>query len=203
MKRASYLLLSGALALSACTGARLSHDEARKQIAGIGRSSLIPDSVEIRRIMAQTDTEAIAEASITLAFQFKRSSANAEWRIEAVRLGDRDWVSLDELLAAINEGRARTTSQSMQQLAEGVRKYRSSNGSLPDARDIVGLTDTLHPEYMSQLVREDGWGHPIVYEVTGNSTFRLVSPGADGRRGTPDDIVIDVGASENNPLSAP
>jgi hypothetical protein len=199
MKRAFYLVLIGSLALSACAGARLSQDEARKQIAAIGHSSLIPDAVEIRRITAQTGTEAIAEASITLAFQFKRSDANAEWRIEAVRLGDRDWVSLAELLAAINEGRRRTTSQSMQQLADGVEKYRASNGALPAARDIVALTDTLHPSYMTQLVREDGWGHPIVYEVTGSSTFRLVSPGADGRRGTADDIVLTSGGPPSGP----
>lgn len=191
MKRALHLLLTGSLAFCACTSARLSHDEARKKIAAIGRSHLIPDAIEIRRIISQTGTEAIAEASITLAFQFKRANANADWRVEAVRLGDRDWISLDELLAAINEGRRRTTSQSMQQLADAVEQYRASNGSLPDARDIVALTDTLHPRYMNRLVREDGWGNPIVYEVTGAGTFRLISGGADGRRGTADDIVVE------------
>src|SRR5947209_78933 len=94
MKRALYLLLFASLVLSACASARLSHDEARKKIAAIGRSSLIPDAIEIRRVISQTDTEAIAEATITLAFQFKRNSANDEWRVEAVRLGDRDWISL-------------------------------------------------------------------------------------------------------------
>src|SRR5712691_8701519 len=135
------LLLLLCLALSACTGARLSHDEARKKIAAIGRSVLIPDAIEIRRIVSQTDTQAIAEATITLAFQFKRDNPNGEWRIDAVRLGDRDWISLDELLAAINEGRRRTTLKAMQQLAEAIEKYRTTNGSLPNARDIVALTD--------------------------------------------------------------
>ena len=203
MKRALYSLLLGSLALTACTSARLSHDEARKKIAAIGRSSLIPDAIEIRRITAQTDTEAIAEATITLAFQFKRSNANAEWRIEAVRLGDRDWISLDELLAAVNEGRRRTTSESMQQLADGIETYRSRNGSLPGARDIVALTDTLHPAYMSLLVREDGWGNPILYEVTGNATFRLISAGADGRRGTSDDIILTSASAADRRPAAP
>src|SRR5205823_5898987 len=105
---ALYLLLSGSLALCACTSARLSHDEARKKIAAIGQSNLIPDAIEIRRIISQSDTQAIAEATITLAFQFERASGDSDWRIAAVRLGDRDWISLDELLAAINEGRRRT-----------------------------------------------------------------------------------------------
>ncbi len=193
--KAAHVLLLGSLVLSACTSARLSHDEARKKIAGIGRSNLVPDAIEIRRIVSQTDTQAIAEATITLAFQFKRDNPNAEWRIQAVRLGDRDWISLDELLAGINEGRRRTTTDSMQKVADAVEKYRSANGSLPDARDIVSLTDILHPQYMNDLVREDGWGKPIIYEVTGPSTFRLISQGPDGLPGTGDDIVVTSGSA--------
>ena len=193
MTRASHLLLIGCFALCSCTSARLSHDEARKAIAEIGRSKLVPDAIEIRRIVSQSENEAIAEATITLAFQFKRDNPSAPWRIEAVRLGDRDWISLDELLAAINEGRRRTTEQSMQQLVAGIENYRTKNGGLPNAKDIVGLTDILHPFYMTVLVREDGWGNPIFYELTGGSTFRLISSGADGRRGTADDIVVENG----------
>jgi len=191
MKRALYVLLIACISLPACTSARLSHDEARKKIAAIGQSNLIPDAIEIRRIVSQSDTTAIAEATVTLAFQFKRASSNAEWHVEAVRLGDRDWISLDELLAAINEGRRRVTSQSIQQLADGVEKFRGENGSLPAARDIGALTDTLHPRYMKELIREDGWGHAILYQVTGTATFKLVSPGADGQPGTADDIVFE------------
>ncbi|HLH31886.1 MAG TPA: type II secretion system protein GspG [Terriglobia bacterium] len=194
MNRASHLLLLiVCITLCSCAANRLSHDEARRKIAEIGRSKLIPDAVEIRRVVSQSENEAIAEATITLAFQFKRATAKADWRIEAVRLGDRDWISLDELLAAIDEGRKRTTSQSIQQLATGIEKYRSTNGALPNARDIVTLTDILHPSYMQTLVREDGWGNPIIYEVTGGTTFRLVSKGADGRLGTSDDIVVENG----------
>src|SRR5438045_4638239 len=163
----------GCLFLSGCTGLRLSQDEARKKIAEIGRSNLVPAAIEIRRIVSQNDTEAIAEATITLAFQFKRANPNSEWHIQAVRLGDRDWISLDELLAGINEGRRRATSDAMQKLAEAVEKFRASTGSLPTVRDIVGLTDTLHPQYMNELVREDGWGKPITYEVVVTAGVRL------------------------------
>jgi len=195
LQKMKHVLLLGCLVLCACTSARLSHDEARKKIAEIGRSDLVPDAIEIRRIVSQTDTQAIAEATITLAFQFKRDAPNAEWRIQAVRLGDRDWISLDEILAGINEGRRRTTTDAMRKLAEAVEKYRSSNGSLPNATDIVGLTDILHPKYMSDLVREDGWGNPIIYEVTGPSAFRLISHGADALPGTRDDIVVTSGST--------
>jgi len=191
MRRASYFLLIGCLALSACGSARLAHDEARKKIAEIGQSNLIPDAIEVRRIVSQSETSAIAEASVTLAFQFKRATQDGEWRIEAVRLGDRDWISLDELLSAMNEGRRRETTKVMQSLGEGIEKYRSANGSLPVAKDIVALTDLLYPRYMTLLVREDGWGQSIIYETTGNAAFKLISHGPDGRRGTPDDVVVD------------
>ncbi len=193
MNRASHFLLIACLALCSCTASRLSHNEAQKKIAEISRSKLIPDAIEIRRIVSQSQNVAIAEATITLAFQFKRATASSDWKVDAVRLGDRDWISLDELLAAINEGRRRTTAQSMQQLAAGIENYRTKNGALPNAKDIVTLTDILHPSYMTVLVREDGWGNPIVYELTGVSTFRLISSGADGRRGTADDIVVENG----------
>lgn len=192
MKQALHLLLVASFLMFGCASSRLSHDEARKRIAAIGQSTLVPDAIEIRRIVSQSDTSAIAESTVTLAFQFERATANDEWHIEAVRLGDRDWISLDELLAALSEGRRRTTVQSLQQLAEGVEKYRIANGSLPAAADIVALTDMLYPRFMSVLVREDGWGRLIIYEVA-DSTFRLISPGADGRRGTADDVVVENG----------
>ncbi len=194
MKPLAYLMLIAAFALPACTSARLSHDEARKKIAAIGTSGFVPDAIEIRRIISQNDTDAIAEATVSLAFQFKRDKTAGDWRVAAVRLGDRDWISLDELLAAVAEGRRRSTAESMQKLADGIEKYKTSNGTLPPAGDIVTLTDTLHPLYLSDLIRVDGWGRPLNYEVRG-ATFRLTSNGADGRRGTTDDVVLESGLS--------
>jgi hypothetical protein len=188
MNRAAYLVLIASLALSGC-GARLSQSEARRRIAEMSQSKLVPDAIEIRRIVSQTDTSAIVEATITLAFQFKRADPMAEWRIESVRLGDRDWISMDELMSAINDARRRATVQDMQKLAEGLEKFRSANGGFPNARDIAALTDILHPGYMDALVREDAWGRPLDYEGK-DATYQLRSLGPDGLRGTPDDIVV-------------
>jgi len=186
MRHALLLLF---IMLSGCSGARLSSDEARKKITEIGSSGLIPESVEIRRVVSQNDTEVIAETTVALAFQFRRTNASTPWRVAAVRLGDRDWISLDELLAAINEGRRRETIAAMEKLAAGIANYRRSNGTIPVAADIVVLTDMLHPQYMSDLVRTDGWGHPIRYQVAG-ATYRMTSDGPDGVQGSSDDIVL-------------
>ena len=79
--------------------------------------------------------------------------------------------------------------ESFQKLAIGIESYRQRNGASPNATDIVGLTNILHPTYMTDLIRLDAWGRPIRYEVVGTS-FRLVSDGADGVRGTPDDLQL-------------
>src|SRR5688572_30582703 len=109
MKKPLELLAITALLLCGCAGPRLAHDEARKKIAELGRSELVPDAIEIRRLVFQSDNEAIAESSLTLAFQFKKSTTG-EWSVAAVRLGDRDWIDVSELLAAINETRQRQTT---------------------------------------------------------------------------------------------
>jgi len=183
------MLLVACLFLPSCAGARLSHDEVRRKVAEIGSSSLVPQAIDIRRIVSQSSNQAIAETSVALAFQFKRDAASSPWRIEAVRLGDRDWISMDELLAAIQDARRRQTEKSLQLLAAGVAEYRKKNGSPPNAADIVALTDILHPTYMSDLIRTDAWGRALHYEAAGGG-FRLASWGADGQRGTADDILL-------------
>jgi hypothetical protein len=111
-----------------------------------------------------------------------------------VRLGDRDWIDVNELIAALNGGRRRETMVAMEKVVQGIAEYRKANNVLPQAADIVKLTDVLHPQYMTDLIRTDAWGNPIEYELTG-STYRLVSRGADGRRGTADDIVLQGGST--------
>src|SRR5262245_66648489 len=112
MKLPLPLLLIVWFALSACTSGGLSQGEARKKIAAIGQSNLVPEAIQILRIVSQSDTSAIAESTVTLAFQFKRANANADWRIESVRLGDQDWISLGGLRGARNERRPPTAVES-------------------------------------------------------------------------------------------
>jgi hypothetical protein len=104
---------------------------------------------------------------------------------------------VDDLLAALDEGRHRETMANLQKLVAGIENFKKRNGTLPVAADIVKLTDALHPNYMQELVRDDGWGQPILYQVTG-STFRVVSSGPDHRPGTPDDVVV-AGGSPASP----
>jgi hypothetical protein len=180
--------LASGLAASGCGGARLSHDEIRKQVADLGNSTLVPSSVSIRRVVSQSSNRAIAETSVELAFQMERDSENSPWHITSVRLGDQNWVSVPELIAALNESKRKVTTGSLEKLNAGVATYRQKNGSLPPAKDIKALTDVLHPLYMRDLVLDDAWGHQILVESS-TPTFRFRSVGPDGQRGTADDLL--------------
>jgi Type II secretion system (T2SS), protein G len=189
MNRAFQLLLLLALVTGpGCGGARLSHSEIRKQVADLGTSTLVPSAVSVRRIVNQSDKRLIAETTVDLAFQFERDSTASPWHIASVRLGDQNWVSVPELIEALNESKRKLTAVSFEKLGAGIAAYRQRNGSAPAAGDIKALSDVLHPQYMKDLVLEDGWGRLIEVESSG-SGLRLRSAGVDGQRGTPDDIV--------------
>ena len=164
-------------------------DEERKRIAELSQSKLVPNAITIRRIISQTENQAIAESTVALTFQFKRNGLGGSWYPSTVRLGERSWIDISNLLAALNEGRRHETTASLNALVAGIETYRRANGSIPKARNISDLTDVLHPQYMTDLVRVDAWGRPLDYSVTG-STFHVASRGQDGIAGTSDDIVV-------------
>jgi len=190
MNRAFHVLpLLVVIIFFGCGGARLSHDEIRKQIAELGSSTLVPSAVSIRRVVNQSGNRAIAEANVDLAVQLERDAQGSPWHIASVRLGDGNWVPIAEFNAVMSEAQKRQTTSALAKLTTGVAAYRQRNGgSPPPATDIKGITDILHPQYMNDLVLDDAWGHPIEVEVSGN-TIRFRSLGPDGKKGTDDDIV--------------
>lgn len=189
MNRALRLLFVLALLVaSSCGGARLSHDEIRRQIADLGNSTLVPSSVSIRRVVSQSSNRAVAETSVELAVQMERDSETSPWHITSIRLGDQNWVSVPELLAAMNESRQKVTAASLEKLAAGVAAYRQRNGSMPPAADIKALADVLHPLYMKDLVMDDAWGRQILVDAS-TLSLRFRSVGPDGVRGTQDDLL--------------
>ena len=169
------LILATALS-SGCAGGRLSSDDARRQIAEIGGSKLVPDAIAIRRLSERNDREVIAETSVELTFQFRRKDKDSPWRVAAVRLGGANWVDVGELLAGIDEVRRKKTAELVAKLSAGVEAYRRTNGNLPPASAIGALSDLLYPRYMNELVRNDAWGNPILYKTDGTTYSLEASP---------------------------
>src|SRR5215469_17431291 len=97
----AFLLLL--LATTSFAAPSLNRDLARKRISELASTNLAADAIEIREITLEPPGSAIVESTVTLAFQFKKTDAGA-WTVDAIRLGDRDWVNMSELLAAIYHG---------------------------------------------------------------------------------------------------
>jgi hypothetical protein len=180
------------LLTAACGGARISHDEIRRQIAEMGGAALGSKAVSIRRVVSQSGNRAIAETNVELAVQLERSGPDQPWQIAAVRLGDQNWIGMDELVSAVNAARARETQTALEKLAAGIAAFRRlNNGASPSAGDIVTLTDVLHPLYMTDLVRLDAWGRPIEFiPARAGVAYSLRSMGPDGVPGS-DDILLE------------
>jgi hypothetical protein len=189
MNRALQLVLIAAFAASGCGGSRVSHNELRKQIAELGPSTLIPEAIDVRRIVSQSSNRLVAETTVELAFQFERDTPTSPWYVSSVRLGDQNWVSVPELIAAVNESRRKETASALRKLDAGVTAFRQRNGNPPGGSTVAALGDVLHPQYMSDLILADAWGHPI--EIASPApNFRFRSLGADGQRGTADDVLF-------------
>ena len=178
--------------LAGCGASRkLSEDTAKAKILELGLLDLTDKQVHVQRIIHSGEDQAVAEASLQMAFRLAKSKGK-DWQVNAIRLGDRDWISTQAFLAALNEVRARQTQQSLEQLQEGIRKYQAKRGALPVVADIVKLTDLLFPEYMAEVVRYDAWSHEFKISFAGGSTLQLSSAGPDGIPGTADDIRLEV-----------
>ena len=178
--------------LAGCGASRkLSDDTAKSKILELGLLDLKDQQIQVQRIMHSGEDQAVAEVSLQMAFRLGKDKGK-DWQVNAVRLGDRDWISAQAFLAALNEVRAKQTQQSLEQLQEGIRKYQAKRGALPAVSDIVKLTDLLFPEYMAEVVRYDGWSHEFKINSAGNSTLQLSSAGPDGVPGTADDIRLEV-----------
>lgn len=91
----------------------------------------------------------------------------------------------------------RSSSRPSPQSAIQAWRLNVARSELLQALDLYLLRRGGYPDTLTRLQAEgllsgkllDPWGRPWVYEQQA-STYRLVSPGADGRIGTPDDLDI-------------
>ena len=109
------------------------------------------------------------------------------WRVFELRTGDRDWVNLDQLVAAVNQQKQIRARADMQRIADALERYRADKGAYLVSDSHAVLIDHLSPVYIREVIRLDPWRQPYKY-VGQRHTFTLVSPGPDGKDGTADDI---------------
>jgi Type II secretion system (T2SS), protein G len=163
------ILLSSACGVSQ----KLSHDKAREKIQQLGVIELGDKDVEVKQIIQSGDDQAVAEANLKMTFRLSKTKGG-DWQVNALRLGDRNWMDIKSLVSALDEVRIRETRENLTKLVNAMNK----------------LTDLLVPNFMSEVIRYDAWNRELVFRSVSPDSFELISLGPDGIRGTGDDIVF-------------
>jgi hypothetical protein len=182
--RSEYLLIA-ALILTACGGRKIDADIAADAITGIPGESFAKKDVEVVAVR-QTGGSAIVETKLHTAFRLEK--VQNKWVVREVRLGQGRWEKTSNFEQALEMVRIEETRKMLDRIAEAIRKYRESKGSLPVFKDYVSLSDILSPMYLDPMIRLDAWNRPLEAFPQDSMGILLHSAGPDGRFGTNDDI---------------
>ncbi|MCS6805803.1 MAG: type II secretion system protein GspG [Acidobacteriota bacterium] len=195
MLRGRTILIMLVVALVAFAGGvwadnALSSRQARRLIANVGDLNLDPEHIHIRRINTGLGGRAVVEALVQTGFELAHQ--NGQWAVVRVRLGDRQWDSIEFITAAITHEKIRRTSADLRVLAQAMAAYHRDHHRYPAAANFAALVDMLVPQYLGRIIREDYWHRAYVYQPTPNG-YQVVSLGADGQLATADDLRLENG----------
>jgi hypothetical protein len=181
-------LLGLVVSVSACGGRALSRRLARDVISGSPAAVLTANDIDVISVTQVGAREAIVETYLHSAFRLERTGG--AWHIREVRVGRGQWEKMDDVLQALQMVKTDRTRKLLEEVAAATEAYRRKNGGIPAFSDFVGLADALYPGYLTLLIRDDAWNHPLAAYRLSGSAIRLVSAGPDGRMGTADDIEL-------------
>lgn len=111
------------------------------------------------------------------------------WRVTELRTGNRDWVALDPLVAAVNEEKQKQARAELELMAKALERFRKDRGFYVVSDSQAVAIDHLSPRYLAQVIRVDPWRQPYKYQGD-RDRFTLRSAGPDGKADTPDDILL-------------
>ncbi len=183
--------LAASALLVAETRGSLEAGRAREILRRLGGAELPKAQVRVINVQpGLTSNEVVVEAQVETAYRFVRTAAG--WKIAEVRLGDRQWESVELVTEAVRREKNRRTVALMQQIAQGLEAYRKDQSGYLNADNIVTLLDQLVPRYSGSPQRFDLWGTPFSYRGTA-AGYQLISAGNDKQSGTSDDLIIENG----------
>jgi hypothetical protein len=111
------------------------------------------------------------------------------WRVSELRTGNRGWVKLEPLIAAVNEEKQKRARAELKLIASALEKFRKDRGFYVVSDSQAVAIDHLNPRYLPQIIRVDPWHQPYKY-LGERDHFTLRSSGPDGKADTADDISI-------------
>ena len=180
---------------SARTGdkAALTTKRARCLVAALLGIALPSDQVRIREVspfgfsFGSSDASALITALVQLDFRFVRDRQG--WQVASIKTGNRDWIDFRGVSASLDHLKRSTASNELSLIAQALDNYRRERGFYVVSDKESVLIDHLSPRYLTPVIRLDPWHRPYQYE--GQQTqYSLRSLGPDGKRNTPDDIVV-------------
>lgn len=110
------------------------------------------------------------------------------WHVDQLRTGNRNWVKLQDLTAALNEGKQQRARNELALIAAALEKFRKERGAYVVSESHREAIDFLTPHYLVRVIRVDPWNQPYEY-VGDRDHFTLRSLGPDHKADTQDDIL--------------
>jgi hypothetical protein len=178
------------LLTTGCAGRSIGNNHARDVILELPQSALEKEDVEVTKVTQVGGSEVIAETQLKTAYRLEK--VHGKWVVREVRIGHRQWEKVSNLASALEAIKTDETKTMLARIAESIRKYRESTGSLPAFKDYIALSDQLSPRYLTPLIRLDSWRQALEAERPDADTIVLRSAGPDAKFGTPDDISLTV-----------
>ena len=111
------------------------------------------------------------------------------WHVTELRTGNRDWIKLDPLVAAVNEQKQKQARAELDLIAAALEKFRRERGFYVVSDKQSVAIDFLSPRYLGRVIRLDPWHQPYKY-LGERDHFTLRSTGPDGKADTPDDVLV-------------
>ena len=170
----------------------LTNKRARCLVASLFGIALPSDDVRIKEISPfglgiGSESSALVEAFVRADFRLAREAK--VWRVTEFKSGNRDWVNVSGLAAAIDQAKRTAATDELSTIAKALGDFRRERGSFVVSESESVLIDHLNPRYLTRVIRVDPWHRPYKYEGQPDH-YSLRSLGPDGKPNTPDDVVV-------------
>ncbi|HEV2883903.1 MAG TPA: type II secretion system protein GspG [Pyrinomonadaceae bacterium] len=151
------------------------------------------DAIRIQQVTPSamplaSQASALVVAWVRVDARFVNNSGTG-WRVADLRTGTRNWLNLDNLVAALNHHKQQKAQAELQTIAMALEKFRADRGFYVVADDQAVAIDHLSPRYLATIIRIDPWNRPYKYQGE-RERFTLRSAGPDGKDNTADDLVV-------------
>ena len=170
----------------------LTTKRARCLVANLFGVALPSDDVRIKEISPfglsiGSESSALVAAFVRADFRIVRDAK--AWRVAGFKSGNRDWVNVAGLAAAIDQVKHSAAAEELSTIAKALGDYRRQRGSFVVSDRESVLIDHLSPSYLPRVIRVDPWHRPYQYDGQPDH-YSLRSLGPDGKPNTSDDIVV-------------